>query len=79
LEKALDNYARSILTNPEKIRQIIKDNNLDVSDKTFTPVIPPNFINPKTFLKMARLEPKEDRYFLKDDNLFLIGSGEHTL
>ena len=79
LEKSLQDYARSILTDKEKINQIIKDNNLNVSDKAFIPVSPPNFINPETFLKMARLEPQKDRYFLKDDNLFLIGSAEHTL
>jgi seryl-tRNA synthetase len=64
LEYALNNYAISVLTDPNIIEQIIQENHLEVSNKTFTPIIPPNFINPETFLKMARLEPKEDRYFI---------------
>jgi seryl-tRNA synthetase len=28
---------------------------------------------------MARLDPKDDRYYLPDDDLYLIGSAEHTL
>lgn len=79
LEYALANYAISVLTDQEIIGDIIKKNWLKVSNKPFVPVIPPNFINPETFLKMARLEPKEDRYFVESENLYLIGSWEHTL
>jgi len=79
LEYALANYATSILTDPKIIQQIVQDNNLEVSTKPFMPVIPPNFINPEVFLKMARLEPKEDRYYIESEDLYLIGSGEHTL
>ena len=31
------------------------------------------------YLKMARLEPKEDKYHLEIDDMYLIGSAEHTL
>ena len=47
--------------------------------KGFTPIIPPIFIKEAVFEKMARLEPKDERYQLKDEDLFLIGSAEHTL
>jgi seryl-tRNA synthetase len=79
LEYALANYAISVLTDRAIIENIIKEKWLNVSSKPFVPVIPPNFINPDVFLKMARLEPKEDRYFIESENLYLIWSGEHTL
>jgi hypothetical protein len=63
----------SVLTNAEILRQIANEAGLDqVSTKPFVPVIPPNFIRPEVFQKMARLEPKDDRYYLPDDDLYLI-------
>ncbi len=45
----------------------------------FTPVIPPVMIRPDVFQKMARLEPREERYYLPQDDMFLVGSSEHAL
>ena len=36
-------------------------------------------IRPEIYQKMGRLEPKEDKYHLEEDDLWLIGSAEHTL
>ncbi len=36
-------------------------------------------IKPAVLNRMARLEPREDRYYLEKDDLFLVGSAEHTL
>ncbi|OGN29723.1 MAG: serine--tRNA ligase [Candidatus Yanofskybacteria bacterium RIFCSPLOWO2_01_FULL_49_25] len=47
--------------------------------KGFVPVVPPIFIKPDVFQKMARLEPKEERYHIPSDDLYLIGSAEHTM
>ncbi len=49
--------------------------------KGFTPVIPPVMIKPEVFAGMGRLaaDQKEERYFLDKDNLYLVGSAEHTL
>jgi seryl-tRNA synthetase len=47
--------------------------------KGFTPIVPPIFIKPDVFEKMARLHPKDERYYLPADDLYLIGSAEHTL
>ncbi len=47
--------------------------------KGFKVVVPPIFIKPEVYMKMARLEPKEERYYLPADDLYLIGSAEHTL
>ena len=49
--------------------------------KGFIPIIPPVMIKPEVFVRMARLDPgqEEERYFLPKDNLYLVGSAEHTL
>lgn len=79
LEYALIQHATSVLMDQKILSDIIRENGLNVSDKPFIPVIPPNFINPDALLKMARLEPKEDRYYIESENLYLVGSAEHTL
>lgn len=42
-------------------------------------VAPPLMVKPDVFEKMARLHPREERYHIPSDDLFLIGSAEHTL
>lgn len=79
LQYALVQYAYSILTSEEKLKEIAQKAKLDVSTKPFIPVVPPVFIKPEPFEKMGRLEPREERYYIPSDDLFLIGSAEHTL
>ena len=52
-----------------------------LSQKGFVPVVPPVMIKPEIYIKMARLDPgqEEERYFMPNDDLYLIGSAEHTL
>jgi seryl-tRNA synthetase len=47
----------------------------------FIPVVPPMMIRPEVYRGMGRLagEQKEERYYLPKDDLYLIGSAEHTL
>lgn len=47
----------------------------------FTPVVPPVMIRPEVYEGIGRLaaDQRDDRYFLEKDNLFLVGSSEHTL
>jgi len=71
---ALIQYALELLTNKSQLAKISEYN-----PKPFVPVIPPVMIKPTVFDQMARLEPKEERYYLDKDNLYLIGSAEHTL
>ncbi len=79
MQFALIQHVFSILTNQEILEDIIKKNNIKVSSKPFTPIVPPILIKPSSFEKMARLEPKEERYHIPSDDLYLIGSAEHTL
>ncbi|MCS7200557.1 MAG: serine--tRNA ligase [Patescibacteria group bacterium] len=47
----------------------------------FVPVLPPVFIKERYYRGMGRLSlsDREERYFLEKDNLYLVGSAEHTL
>ena len=47
----------------------------------FTPIIPPYFIKEKYYRGMGRITgaDREERYYLEKDDLFLIGSAEHTI
>lgn len=79
LQNALYQYALSILTDEGVIKDVAAEAKLDVSSKPFVPVLPPLMIKPEVFQRMARLEPREERYHIPSDDLFLIGSAEHTL
>ncbi|MDT7868535.1 MAG: serine--tRNA ligase [Candidatus Pacebacteria bacterium] len=47
----------------------------------FIPIIPPYFIKEKYYRGMGRITgaDREERYYLEKDELFLIGSAEHTI
>ncbi|MCP6719876.1 MAG: serine--tRNA ligase [Patescibacteria group bacterium] len=47
----------------------------------FIPVVPPVMIRPEAFAGMGRLaaDQKEERYYLPKDDLYLVGSAEHTI
>jgi len=81
LEVALIQLAISTLTDKKIIKKIADSVEKGYSGKVFVPVFPPVMIRPNVFTRMARLskEDKEDRYYLEKDNLYLIGSAEHTL
>ena len=49
--------------------------------KGFVPVVPPVMIKPEPFMGMGRLaaDQKDERYHVDSDDLYLVGSAEHTL
>lgn len=81
LQFALIQYVLATLTNRDIIAKLIADNGLRVEPKPFVPVLPPVMIREDIYDQMDRLEPREDRYHIEgeDDDLWLIGSAEHTL
>jgi seryl-tRNA synthetase len=79
LEFALVQYALSVLTSREALERIRAKATLDVPTTPFIPVIPPALMKPEALHKMARLEPREERYYLERDDLYLIGSAEHSM
>ena len=81
MEFAIAQYAFSVLTNAEIIKEIATKISPDFPTKPFTPVIPPVMIKPSVYMKMARLDPgqEEERFYIQKDDLYLIGSAEHTM
>ena len=81
LQLALMQFVVDTLTNEETLKTIIGEAGLDVTSTPFQFVIPPVMIKPEPYRRMARLseEVEDERYFLQQDNMYLIGSAEHTL
>ena len=79
IQFALIQYVFSVLTNEKILKKILTEKDLDISSKPFIPVVTPVMIKPKPFQRMARLEPREERYYIPKDDMYLIGSAEHTL
>lgn len=79
LQFALIHYVFSVLTNTETLQKIASAAGLSVSHKPFTPIVPPVLVKTDTLSRMARLEPKEERYAMPGDDLYLVGSAEHSI
>jgi seryl-tRNA synthetase len=81
LQLAIMQFVINTLTDEKIFEQLIKDNNLNLAVKAFVPILPPLMIRETIYDQMDRLEPREDRYHIEgdDDDLWLIGSAEHTL
>lgn len=75
----LINFAWSVLTNEATLQKIIDEAGLKVSSKPFTPVLPPLMIRTDVYDAMDRLEPRDDRYKIEGEELWLQGSAEHVL
>lgn len=80
LQFAIIQYVINTLSDSETIAKIAHDAGLeDTSVKPFTPILPPLMIRTELYDAMDRLEPRDDRYKLEDDDLWLQGSAEHVL
>lgn len=81
LELALMQFVFETLTTQETIKQIADTVEGGYIAKPFIPVIPPVIIKPEVYKRTGRLseQDKEDKYHLDQDDLYLIGSAEHTL
>lgn len=79
LQFAIVQFVMNALTNEETLKQIIADNNLDVSAKAFVPVIPPAMIRTEPYEGSARLDREEVTYKIEQDDLWLNASAEHSL
>lgn len=71
LQFALINFVMDTLGDEEILKKIIAENNLSVSSKPFTPVLPPYMIKTAPYDAMDRLEPREDRYKIEGEDLWL--------
>ncbi len=79
LEFALIQFVLATLTDEKVLAEIIKKNELDVSNRAFIPILPPLMIRTDMYDAMDRLEPRDDRYKLEGEDLWLQGSAEHVL
>ncbi len=79
LQFAIIQFVINSLTDEAVLAKIADDAGLDVSSKPFTPVLPPLMIRTELYDAMDRLEPRDDRYKLEDDDLWLQGSAEHVM
>lgn len=79
LQFALIQFVIDKLSDQAFIDEIIAENNFTVSNKPFLPILPPLMIRTELYDAMDRLEPRDDRYKIEDEDLWLQGSAEHVL
>lgn len=79
LQLAIVSFVVNTLSDEAKLREIAGGAGLDVSVKPFTPILPPLMIRTELYDAMDRLEPRDDRYKIEDEDLWLQGSAEHVL
>lgn len=80
LQMAIVNFVMDSLTEEGVIKEIIKKNKLEgLSTKPFVLVLPPLMLRTDMYEAMDRLEPREDRYQIAGEELWLEGSAEHVL
>lgn len=79
LQFAIIQFVMDKLSDEEVIKSIVKKAGLDVSTKPFLPILPPMMIRTEMYDAMDRLEPRDERYKLEGDDLWMQGSAEHVL
>jgi seryl-tRNA synthetase len=79
LEFSIVQFVFDTLTNPTVLAELAEKISPSFSSSPFIPVVPPVMIRPEVMEKMARLYPKEERYYIPQSELYLVGSAEHTL
>lgn len=79
LQFAIVQFVLDTLTDEEKLKQIIADNDLKTSSKPFIPILPPAMLRTEPYTASARLDAEEVTYKLENDDLWLNASAEHTL
>lgn len=79
LQFAIIQFVMQTLGDEQVIRKLVAENNLNVSTKPFTPILPPAMLRTEPYVASARLNAEEVTYKLADDDLWLNASAEHTL
>lgn len=80
LQFALIQFIMDTVTSEETLKKIITEFKLEnTSSKPFVPVLPPLLLKTEIYDAMDRLEPRDDRYKIEGEDLWLQGSAEHVL
>ena len=76
LQFAIVQFVMQTLGDEKVLEQLIKENNLDLSAKPFTPVLPPAMLRTEPYVASARLNAEEVTYKIEQDDLWLNASAE---
>ena len=79
LQFAIIQFVLQTLGDERVIEGLIKENNLNLSAKPFTPILPPALLRTDPYRASARLNASEVTYKIENDDLWLNASAEHTL
>jgi seryl-tRNA synthetase len=79
LQFAIIQWVMQTLGDEKVIKKLIDNNNLQLSPKPFTPVLPPAMLRTEPYEASARLNADEVTYKIEQDDLWLNASAEHTL
>jgi seryl-tRNA synthetase len=79
LQFAIIQFVMHTLGNEQVIKKLIDENNLQLSPKPFTPILPPAMLRTEPYAASARLDAEEVTYKIEQDDLWLNASAEHTL
>jgi seryl-tRNA synthetase len=79
LQFAIVQFVMQTLSDQQVLEQLIRENNLNIPAKPFTPVVPPAMLRTDPYRASSRLNAEEVTYKLADDDLWLNASAEHTL
>ena len=79
MQFGLVQFCLGILTNQQKLEEIAQNAGLDITVTPFTPVLPPMMLRTDSYEATGRLKPDDVTFKLNNDDLWLIGSAEHSL
>ncbi len=79
MQLAIMQFVMDTLMDEAVIGRIVEENNLNVVNKPFVPVLPPAMLRTEPYEASARLNKAEVTYKLEDDDLWLNASAEHVL
>jgi seryl-tRNA synthetase len=79
LQFAIIQFVMNTLGDEAVIAKLIAENELNLTPKPFTPVLPPAMLRTEPYVASARLNAEEVTYKIEQDDLWLNASAEHTL
>lgn len=79
LQLALINWGMQQISDEAVLKRIADEANLEVSTKPFMPMLPPVMMRTNAYAATSRLKPDDITFRLANDDLWLVGSSEHSM
>ena len=79
MQFAIVQFVMQTLSDDTVIKKLVEDNDLGISTKPFTPILPPAMLRTEPYVASARLNAEEVTYKIEQDDLWLNASAEHPL